>query len=155
MPQAHKKYDNYQAHASHERCTKCGDSQHIKGFRCPASKHQCKDCHKYGHFSSLKKKEAFDKKRSLESRSPKADQIQIGPVYMQDSICGQSKESSSDHSFCLQVQLQSTQVETKFPEPQYLITNLAYKLKSHHKKTQYLRARLDTWADINIMSVSV
>ena len=53
LPQVHKKYDNYQAHASQERCTKCGDSQHIEGFRCPASKHQCRNCHKYGHFSSL------------------------------------------------------------------------------------------------------
>ena len=74
---------------------------------------------------------------------------------MQDSICGQSEESSSDNSFCLQVQLQSTQVETKIPAPQHLITNLTYKLKPNHKKTQYLKARLDTCTDINIMPVSV
>ena len=27
VPQEHKKYNNYQAHTSPERCTKCGDSQ--------------------------------------------------------------------------------------------------------------------------------
>ena len=73
---------------------------------------------------------------------------------MQDSICGQSDESSSDDCFSLQVKLKSTQVETKIPAPQHLITNLAYKLKPH-KKTQYLRARLDTWSDVNAMPVSV
>ena len=97
VPQADKKYDNYQAHASHERCTKCGDSQHIEGFRCSTSKHQCRNCHKYDHFSSLcyKKREVFDKKRSLESKSPTAHQLQISSVYMQDSICGQSENLSS------------------------------------------------------------
>ena len=59
---------------------------------------------------------------------------------------------SSDDSFCLQVKLKSTQAEA--PAPQHLITNLAYKLKPH-KKTQYLRARLDTYSDVNIMPVSV
>ena len=149
----HKKYE---AHASPERCKKYGDSQHIDSFRCLASMHHCRNYHKHGHFSSLcyKKKEAFDKKRYVESRLPKAHQLQIGPVYMQDSICSQSEESSSNDSFCLQVQLQSTQIETKIPAPQYLNTNLVYKLKPH-KKTQYLRARLDTCADIKIMSVSV
>ena len=158
MPQEHKKYNNYQAHASQDRCTRCGDSQHIEGFRCPASKHQCKNCHMYGHFSSLcyKKREAYDKKRSLESRSSKAHQLQIGPVYTQNSICRQSEDlSSSDDSLCLQLQLQSIQVETKIPAPQHLITNLAYKLKPNHKKIQYLRARLGTCTDTNIMPVCV
>ena len=73
---------------------------------------------------------------------------------MQDSICGQLEESSSTDSFCLQLKLQSTQVETKIPAPQHLITNLPYKLKPH-KKTQYLRARLDTCSDVSVMPVSV
>ena len=64
------------------------------------------------------------------------------------------EESSSEDSFCLLGQLKSIKVETKIPEPQHLITNLAYKLKPH-KKTQYLRARLDTCSDVNIMPVSV
>ena len=64
---------------------------------------------------------------------------------MQDSICGQSDNlSSSEDSFCLQLQLQSTQVQTKIPALQHLITNLAYKLKPHHKKTQYLSVKIRT-----------
>ena len=53
--------------------------------------------------------------------------------------------------FVLKVKLKSTQPET--PAPQHLITNLVYKLKPH-KKTQYLRARLDTCSNVNIMPVS-
>ena len=128
VPHVQEKYDNYQTHASQERCTKCGDSQHIEGFRCPASKHQCRNGHKYVHFSSLcyKKRDVLDKKRSLESRLPKTRQLQIGSVYMQDSICSQSEDlSSSEDSFHLQLKLQSTQAETKIPIPKNLITNLA------------------------------
>ena len=42
----HKKYE---VHASPDRCKKSGVSLHIDGFRCPASRHQCRNCHKYGH----------------------------------------------------------------------------------------------------------
>ena len=80
---------------------------------------------------------------------PKAHPLQVGPVYLQDSICGQSEDlSSSEDSFYLQVKLQPTQAET--PAPQHLITKLAYKLQPH-MKTKYLRVRLDTCADVNIM----
>ena len=76
---------------------------------------------------------------------------------MQDnSICGQFIElTSSDESFCLQVKVQNTQAETKFPTPHHLLTNHEYRLKPHHKKNKFLRARLDTCADVNIMSVSI
>ena len=156
MPQACTKYDNYQELTSQERCSKHRYSQHIERFRCPASKHQCKNCHKYGHFSSLcYKKKEFEYERSLELRSSKAHQLEIGPNYTQGSICSQLEGSSSDDSFCLQLQLNPTQVETKISALQHFITNLAYKLKPNHKKTQYLRARIDTCTDINIMPVSV
>ena len=84
-------------------------------------------------------------------------QLQAGVVYTQeDSICSQSSDlTSSDESFCLQVKIQCTQANTKIPTPHHLITNLAYRLKPHHKRNQYLRARLDTCADVNIMPVSV
>ena len=84
-------------------------------------------------------------------------QLQAGVVCTQeDSICGQSSDlTSSDESFCLQVKIQCTQANTKIPTPHHLITNLAYRLKPHHKRNQYLRARLDTCTNVNIMPVSV
>ena len=53
------------------------------------------------------------------------------------------------------MQIQGTQASNKFPIPHHLITNLEYRLKPHHKRSQYLRARLQTCADLNIMSASV
>ena len=77
---------------------------------------------------------------------------------MQDnSICGHSGDLTSCHEcFCLQVQVQNIQADTTLPTPHYLITNLEYRLKPHHK-SQFLRARLglDTCADVNIMPVSI
>ena len=94
--------------------------------------------------------------RFLESRSPKAHQLQLSQVCMQDFICGQSEDlSSSEDSFCLQLQLKSTQAETKFPAPQHLVTNLAYKLNPCKKRTKYLRARIDINASVNLMPASV
>ena len=74
---------------------------------------------------------------------------------MQDSsICSQSGDlTSSNESFCLQVQVQNI-ADTKYPTPHHLITNLEYRLKPHHK-SQFLRARLDTCTNVNIMPVSV
>ena len=50
-----------------------------------------------------------------------------------------SAESSSDESFCLQLQAQSNQAAGKqIPQPVHLITNLAYHLKPHHTRNMYL-----------------
>ena len=74
----------------------------------------------------------------------------------EDSICGQSSHVTfSDESFCLQVTIQCTIANTQFLKPHHLITNLAYQLKPHHKRNQYLRARLGTCPDVNIIPASV
>ena len=59
----------------------------------------------------------------LSQENPKGHQLQVGAVYMQeDSICGQSSDlTSSDESFCLQVKIQCTQTNTKFPTPHHLL----------------------------------
>ena len=41
------------------------------------------------------------------------------------------------------------------PRLTHLITNLAYRLKPHHTRNLYLRARLDTCADVNLMPASM
>ena len=79
-------------------------------------------------------------------------------MYVQERpICGHSEEySSSDDSFCLQIKVQYTQASLKkIPTPAHLITNLAFRLKQYHTRNQYLRARLDTCIDVNIMPASV
>ena len=36
-----------------------------------------------------------------------------------------------------------------------MLTNVAYRLKPHHTRNQYLRARIDTGTEVNLMPVSV
>ena len=50
--------------------------------------------------------------------------------------------------------LLSTSKGTECTTPHHPITNLEYRLKPHHK-SQLLRARLDTCADVNIMPMSI
>ena len=137
--------------------SKCGDSQHREGFRCQASKHQWMICHKFGHFSSL----CYKKRDGLHTHtrslgSPRAHQFKIGSICTQCSLSGQSEGySSEENSFCLQLQVESIQAETSFIAPQHLLTNLEYKLTPHKMRTKFLRARIDTCANVNFMPTSV
>ena len=123
----------------------------------PSQKIQCKACHTFGHFTSLCYQINQQKQASHRSRKPKAHQVKAGALYVQENaISGQSEESSSKDFFCLQIKIQYTQASIKnVPTPAHLIANLAYQLKSHQKRNLYLRARLDTWADVNIMPASI
>ena len=135
------------------RCSKCGDTTHHEGFTCPAKKYQCKACHKFGHFTS----QCFQRKQHSQHkfRQPKAHQIQVDESY--DNPDNYSSDvSSSKDSFCLQVKIRRQPNGTqKIPKPTHLITNIAYRLKQHHTRNQYLRARIDTGAKVNLMPVSV
>ena len=85
-------------------------------------------------------------------------QLKAGTVYAKESaIGGQSDEdSSSKDSFCLQVKIKQNKADRqKIPRPIHLITNLAYRLKPHHTRNLYLRARLDTCMDVNLMPAIV
>ena len=150
-----KSFDLRNTHKNKDRCTKCGDSTHVEGFQSPARKFQCIACHRFGYFTSL----CYQMKQApFMSRRPKAHQLQAGTVYAQEkAIFGHSEDySSSGHSFCLQIQVQHMQANSKkIPTPAHLITNLAYRLQPHHTRNQYQRARLNTCADVNIMLTSV
>ena len=54
------------------------------------------------------------------------------------------------------MKIQKTQsTHPQVPKPVYLMTNLVYHLQLHHKRNQYLHARLDTCADVNLMPMAV
>ena len=102
--------------SSKNRCTKCSDSPYIEGFRCPASKFQCKYCHKYGHFSKLCfKKDGSEYKKN--TRRPKAHQLMVGTASAREDQSDASYSSSED-SFCLQIQAKSAKDNTKKDKPQ-------------------------------------
>ena len=84
---------------------------------------------------------------------PKAHQLTAGTIQAYDS---QSDTEGSDNSFCLQLQVKHVQAQTNVhKKPTCLVTNLLYRLKMHENRNLYLRARLDTCADVNIMPASV
>ena len=153
--QPKKKFDTRGVHNDKTRCSKCGDSVHIEGFQCPAKKYQCKACHKFGHFTSM----CYQKKQApSKHRKPKAHQIQAGSIHAHRSAPydHSDEDSTSEESFCLQLKVKQRQArENNVPKATHLITNLAYRLQPHHHRNMYLRARLDTCADVNLMPASV
>ena len=84
--------------------------------------------------------------------------LQVDAVYACDNPYAATQKivhPVMSHSVC-QVKIQHSQAEDKkIPTPSHLFTNLAYKLKPHQRRNQYLRERLDTCADVNIMPASV
>ena len=53
IPTSHKPSDLQKPDTHSDKCTRCGDTLHAKGFQCPARKFQCKVCHKFGHFTTV------------------------------------------------------------------------------------------------------
>ena len=140
-----------------ERCHKCGDTLHIEGFRCPASRHQYKHCSKTRHFSHLcfrKKQESTYKKNP---RNPKSYQPQSGGYATVDSLYKQedTDDSESKDSFCLQMQIMELQADQEGCDTHNLATNLHYKVKPYGKKTKLLRAKVDTCSNTNVMPASI
>ena len=156
-PQAQpkKRFDTKGAHSDKSRCSKCGDTAHLEGFQCPAKKYQCKACHKFGHFTSM----CYQKKQAPSKyRKPKAHQLKAGTGHVQGSASYDHLDdnSTSDDSFCLEIKIKLKQAkEQRVPKATHLITNVAYRLQPHHHRNMYLRARLNTCADVNLMPASV
>ena len=125
-----------------------------RGIPLSSKKYQCKACHKFGHFTSM----CFQKKQAnFKPRRPKVHQLQADAVYVKGSASYDhlDEDSISEDSLCLQVKIKCNQdKEQKVPRP-HLITNLAYRLKPHHTRNLYLRARLDTCSDVDLMPASM
>ena len=137
-PQEYKRRSDHE-HTRPDRCHESGNSKHIEGFQCSARKYQCRNCHKFGHFSSLcyKIQESYKKK----PRSPKTYQLTSGRISAEDkSMYRNTSDSSSseDESFCLQMKVQAKQANQKYPAPKHLFTNLEFKVKPCKIKTKLL-----------------
>ena len=157
LQMSRKPLDLWKLETQSDRCTRCGDTIQAKGFQCPVRKFQCKVCHKFGHFTTVCYQKNQQMSSSFKSRKPKAQQLQAGSLYThQDADSNGSELSDTDESFCIQMKVQRTHsTYPHVPKSVYLMTNLAYHLQLHHKQNQYLRARLDTCADVNLMPMAV
>ena len=150
-PPQKKLFNPSEAHSSSDHCSKCSDTKHARGFACPAKKYLCKACKKYGHFTSL----CFSKQKPRTKHSA----YQITAEEMEnpsESELDEDDESTSDDSFVLyQMKAVINQAKSKVPKKTHLIANLPYRIKQHQAHHKYLRIRLDTCADVNIMPRSV
>ena len=83
VPTSQKPSDMQKLDAHADKCTRCGDTLHAKGFQCPARKFQCKICHKFGHFTTVcyQKSQGQHSSNSFQSRKPKAQQLCMGALY--------------------------------------------------------------------------
>ena len=63
--------------------------------------------------------------------------------------------SSSEDSFCLQIQAKPAKDNTKKNNPKHLVTNIEYKLKPHRRRTKFLRTKIDTCSIVNLIPISV
>ena len=158
IPTSQKSSDMQKLDARADKCTRCSDTLHAKGFQCPARKFQCKICHKFGHFTTAcyQKSQGKHSSNSFQSRKLKAQQLCIRALYTQHDADRSESDSETEDTFCLQMKIHRTQIShPEVPKPIYLMANLAYGLQEHHKRNQYLWARLDTCTDVNLMPMAV
>ena len=158
VPTLQKPSDMQRPDAHSDKCNRCGDTWHVKGFQCPARKFQCKICHKFGHFTTVcyQKSQGQHSSNSFQSRKPKAQQLWAGALYTLHDVDSSDCESETENTFCLQMKIHRTRIShPEVPKPVYLMANLAYRLQEHHQRNQYLWARLDTCADVNLMPMAV
>ena len=154
MPQANRKFKREQTNME-DRSTRCGDTPHMQGFRCPTSRHQCKYCKKIGHFSHMCFKKPQEQTYKKGPYKPLAHQLQVGRYSSVDQHYDQEDTSKSEDSFCLHIQIKLEQVYHESCETQHLFTHLEYKLKYHRRITKFLRARIDTCSSANVMPAGI
>ena len=75
LPTSQKSFDLQKPETHSNRCTRCGDTLHTKGFQCPARKFQCKICHKLGHFTTVCYQKCQQPSSLFKPRKPKAQQL--------------------------------------------------------------------------------
>ena len=87
----------------HDKCTRCSDTLHAKGFQCPARKFQCKICHKFGYFTTVcyQKSQGQQSSNSFQSRKPKAQQLCAGALYTHHDADRSNSEPEKGDTFCL------------------------------------------------------
>ena len=154
VPTIWKTPDTLQPDGQSDKCSRCSDTPHAKGFQCLARKFQCKICHKFGHFTSVcyQKGQGHHTSSLTQSRKPKAQQLCAGALYTLHDAESSEYESGPEDTFCLQMKIHRTHIShPEVPKLVYLMANLAYCLQEYHTRNQYLWARVDTCANVNLM----
>ena len=122
-------------------CKHCGDKKHRPGFNCPTSKFQCKKCHKYGHFTS----KCLTKPQSTNVNTIEEMNAVLAFTQSPHSVQAELSDDSLDAMYICTV-------NTSKPK-RCVFADL--QLATQSSKPKYLKVRLDTAADVLMMSKSV
>ena len=122
-------------------CKRCGDTRHRQGFNCPATKYQCRKCHKYGHITS----KCLTKPQNATVNSVEEVNALAAFTQSPDSIQADIFNDSMDDMYICTV-------NTNKPKKRVFAD---LQLATLSKAPKYLKVRLDTAADISMMSKSV
>ena len=128
-PTMWKAPDMLRPDARSDKCNRCSDTPHAKGFQCQARKFQCKICHKFGHFTSVcfQKSKGQHSSNSFHPRKPKAQQLCAGALYTLQDAESSEYESGPEDTFSLQMKIHRTHIShPEVPKLVYLMANLAY-----------------------------
>ena len=157
MPQVDKKYNNYQAHASQERCTKLVFHNILRDsdVQLVSTNAEIVTNMVISVACTTRRKKHLTRKGLWSQDHTKHINFRLVQFICKIPYVASQKKKCEWWFILLTSTIAINTNWDKIPAPQHLITNLVYKLKPNHKKTQYLRARLDTCTDINIMPVSV
>ena len=82
-------------------------------------------------------------------------QLQVGRYFLVNQQYDHEETTKSEHSFGLQMQIESVQADQESCETQQLFTHLEYKLKYHRRSTKFLRTRIDTCSNANVIPASI
>ena len=138
VPTMQKAPNTLRPEARSEKCNRCSDTPHAKGFQWQARRFQCKICHKFGHFTSVcfQKCQGQHSSNFFHARKPKAQQLCAGALYTLHNAGSSEYDSDPEENFCLQMKVHRTHIShLEVPKPVYLMANLAYRLKEHRTKT--------------------
>ena len=123
-------------------CKHCGDTRHRPGLNCPASSFQCKKCQKYSHFTS----KCLTKPQSTNVNTIEEVNAVLAFTKSQHSVQAElSDYDSLDAMYTCTINTSKTK--------RHVFADL--QLATQSSKPKYLKVRLDTAADVSMMSKSV
>ena len=101
VPTMWKTPDTLRPDGRSDKCSRCSDTPHAKGFQCPARKFQSKICHKFGHFTSVcyQKGPGHHPSSLTQSRKLKAQQLCVGALYTLHDAESSANESGLEDTF--------------------------------------------------------
>ena len=123
-------------------CKHCGDTRHRPGFNCPATKYQCKKCKNYGHFTS----KCLTKAPNTNVNTLK--EVNAVLAFSESPHCMQAELSNNDSFDAMYI----CTVNASKPR-RHVFADL--QLATQSSQPKYLKVRLDTAADVSMMSKSV